>query len=122
MRLRIRLIALSLFLAACPSMASVGARGGISAEQVAALPPNEAASYELFTKKCSRCHSLARPLTAQIDEPGHWRHYVARMRRQPGSGISPADAEQILVFLEYWTKMRLDEGVVVTTSTVGGEP
>lgn len=101
----------------CPSMSAVGVRGGLPAERVATFPPEVQASYDLFTRRCSRCHSLARPLTAQITGREHWSRYVTRMRRQPGSGISPADGETILVFLEYWGTARGTD-----TSTTGGAP
>jgi hypothetical protein len=60
------------------------------------------ADYELFAHKCSMCHSLARPLTSNITDDEQWVLYVNRMRRQPGSGISPRDQEGILRFLRYY--------------------
>jgi hypothetical protein len=86
---------------------NLGRRGGLNAQQIEALPPDVAKSYDLFAHKCSRCHTLARPLSANITEVGHWREYVARMRRQSGSGISADDAETILVFLKYYTDEKL---------------
>ena len=52
------------------------------------LPENIRADYDVFAHKCSKCHSLARPLTANITDDEQWVLYVNRMRRQPGSGIS----------------------------------
>jgi hypothetical protein len=66
------------------------------------LPENVRADYQLFAHKCSKCHSLARPLTANITDDEQWVLYVNRMRRQPGSGISPQDQEGILRFLRYY--------------------
>jgi hypothetical protein len=66
------------------------------------LPENVRADYELFAHKCSKCHSLARPLTSNITDDEQWVLYVNRMRRQPGSGISPRDQEGILRFLRYY--------------------
>lgn len=97
----------ALLVAACSG--AVGARGGLSDVEVAKLPPNVAESYELFAHRCSRCHTLARPLSAQIRDLDHWRLYVTRMRRQPGSGISEADAEKILIFLDYYSKDKYGE-------------
>jgi hypothetical protein len=51
---------------------------------------------------CSKCHSLARPLTSNITDDEQWVLYVNRMRRQPGSGISRADQDGILRFLKYY--------------------
>jgi len=66
------------------------------------LPENVRADYEVFATKCSKCHSLARPLQAGITDDEQWVMYVKRMRRQPGSGISPHDEEVILRFLRYY--------------------
>lgn len=66
------------------------------------IPDNVRADYEIFAHKCSKCHSLARPLTANITDDEQWVLYVNRMRRQPGSGISRDDQEHILRFLMYY--------------------
>ena len=61
------------------------------------------ANFDTFARRCSKCHSLARPLVAGVTEVTHWDHYVARMVRQPGSGITPRDVPEILAFLYYYT-------------------
>lgn len=66
------------------------------------LPENIRADYEVFAHKCSKCHSLARPLSANITDDEQWVLYVNRMRRQPASGISYVDQEAILRFLRYY--------------------
>ncbi len=104
-------VLLALGLLACIG-GGVGARGGLSEQRVAGLEPEVSEAYALFARKCSRCHSLARPLSAQVDSMDHWRAYVARMRRNPGSGISPADGDRILVFLEWWMTHRGAEPAV----------
>ena len=68
---------------------------------------SEFSAYRVFAVRCSRCHTLARPLNARIDDPQHWIRYVARMRRQPGSGISRADTAPILRFLHYYSTSTL---------------
>lgn len=67
------------------------------------IPGEVRADYDVFAQRCSKCHSLARPLQSGIDDDDFWRSYVARMRRQPGSGISPEDATVILRFLHYYS-------------------
>ena len=62
--------------------------------------------YALFAQRCSKCHSLARPLTSGIDDDEYWKRYVERMRRQPGSGISPEDEPPILRFLHYYSEQQ----------------
>ena len=66
------------------------------------MPENIRADYALFANRCSKCHSLARPLTSNITDDEQWVLYVNRMRRQPGSGISRTDQEGILRFLKYY--------------------
>jgi hypothetical protein len=67
------------------------------------LPTEVQPDYALFAQRCSKCHSLARPLTSGIDEDPYWVDYVARMRRQPASGIAETDVPGILRFLHYFS-------------------
>jgi hypothetical protein len=71
---------------------------------VDALPPAVRADYEVFAQRCSKCHSLARPLNSGIEDDEFWKMYVARMRRQPGSGISVEDTVGILRFLSFYSR------------------
>jgi hypothetical protein len=70
---------------------------------VSTLPESVRPDYAVFAQRCSKCHSLARPLTSGIDEDDYWRTYVAKMRRQPESGISQDDTVVILRFLHYFS-------------------
>jgi hypothetical protein len=83
-------------LAGCPT-------GRIVEPEAAWVSPQAHADYELFALRCSKCHSLARPLNSGIDEDEYWRMYVDKMRRQPGSGISEDDAFIILRFLHVYS-------------------
>ena len=71
------------------------------------LPVELRADYAVFAQRCSKCHSLARPLNSGISDENYWSLYVARMRRQPGSGISQEDAGPILRFLHYYSLEQL---------------
>jgi hypothetical protein len=71
------------------------------------MPAEVRADYAVFAQRCSKCHSLARPLNSGITDEGYWALYVARMRRQPASGISPEDAPRILRFLHYYSLEQL---------------
>jgi hypothetical protein len=64
--------------------------------------PEARADFDTFALRCSKCHSLARPLNSGIDDDEYWKIYVAKMRRQPGSGISLNDAEATLRFLHFY--------------------
>lgn len=84
---------------------------------VATVPTALRDDYELFARRCSRCHSLSRPLNARIDSPTHWSEYVTRMRRMPGSGIAPDEVPALLRFLTWYSAARRsspDGGVGVT--------
>jgi hypothetical protein len=97
---RALLLAISIYAATSVVACSAGRSEGL---QVASLPVDIRPDYELFAERCSKCHSLARPLESGISDDTFWKEYVERMRRQPGSGISPADEVQILRFLHYYS-------------------
>jgi hypothetical protein len=82
------------------------------------LPADVRADYTVFAQRCSKCHSLARPLSSGITDDRYWALYVARMRRQPASGISPEDAPRILRFLHYYSldQLRKREPVPAASS------
>ena len=81
-----------------------GCSGGHGDDPLASFATTSAAAdYTLFTIRCSKCHSLSRPLNSGIDSDDYWRLYVAKMRRQPGSGISEDDAVAILRFLHVYS-------------------
>jgi hypothetical protein len=75
--------------------------------EVASLPEQARDDYEVFAQRCSKCHSLARPLDSGITDDGFWHEYVERMRRQPGSGISREDEVPILRFLHQYSMDQL---------------
>jgi hypothetical protein len=81
------------------------ARRGDSVD-VSKYPPDIQQAYEVFANRCGRCHTLARPLNARISDPQHWVRYVARMRRQPGSGIDHSNADVIVKFLLFYHRVR----------------
>ena len=62
-------------------------------------------AYERFTNKCSRCHTVARPINSTFT-PEEWRKYVYKMMRKPGSGLTPRTAEEIIRFLIYDAQHR----------------
>jgi len=98
-RHRAMLILVALVLAC----AATAAGDGLDPAQ---LPAEVRDDYAVFARRCSKCHSLARPLYSTIDHDSWWEAYVNRMRRQPGSGIAPGDVAPILRFLHYYTLTR----------------
>jgi len=84
--------------------AACGRQGGRVTQNQ--LPPEVRADYQVFTRNCGKCHSLARALNAPIRDVRQWDAYVAKMMRTPGSGISGREAPDILRFLYYHTRQR----------------
>lgn len=72
---------------------------------VTAYPVKMQETYKLFTNKCSRCHTVARPINSTFTSE-EWRKYVYKMMRKPGSGLTPKIAEQITEFLIYDAQHR----------------
>jgi hypothetical protein len=89
-------IAIAAALAGCPSHPTEGL-------DPSRLPGDVRGDYAVFAQRCSKCHSLSRPLDSGIDDDAYWKAYVERMRRMPGSGISLRDEEVILRFLHYYS-------------------
>lgn len=76
---------------------------------VSQYPPEIRDAYKVFAVRCSRCHTLARPLNARIRDPQQWVRYVQRMRLNPASGINAKNGEIILRFLLYYMHEREKE-------------
>ncbi len=61
--------------------------------------------YKLFARKCSRCHTLARPVNSVFLGEA-WRKYVYKMMKKPGAGLTPKVADEIIEFLIYDSQAR----------------
>jgi hypothetical protein len=72
---------------------------------VSNYPPEMQERYKLFERKCSRCHTLARPINSTFVGEA-WRKYVYKMMRKPGSGLTPKTADTIIEFLIYDSQVR----------------
>jgi hypothetical protein len=73
---------------------------------VSKYPPEIQENYKLFSKKCTHCHTLARPINSDYALPDEWSRYVKRMMRKPDSQISADEAKKIYEFLVYDSKIR----------------
>ena len=73
---------------------------------VSKYPADMQANYKLFSKKCTHCHTLARPINCEFALPDEWSRYVKRMMRKPDSQISADEAKKIYEFLVYDSKTR----------------
>ncbi|MBI4376167.1 MAG: hypothetical protein HY549_06915 [Elusimicrobia bacterium] len=77
---------------------------------VTAYPDAQKQNYETFRRACSQCHTTARPLNAPISAASDWKRYVRRMhirtKSKPQATLSPADAQRIVDFLVFDSKLR----------------
>lgn len=73
---------------------------------VSKYPKDMQERYKVFAKKCSNCHTLARPINSDFVLDEEWERYVKRMMRKSGTLISPEEGKQIFEFLAYDSKIR----------------
>ena len=75
---------------------------------VGAYPAPQQAAYKVFSTKCSKCHTIARPINTMMKRD-EWERYVKRMMHKPNSGISDAQGKQIFDFLVFDETERKDK-------------
>jgi hypothetical protein len=75
---------------------------------VSKYPPEMQSAYKLFSSKCSKCHTIARPINTKMLRP-EWERYVKRMMHKPNSGISDKQGKEIFDFLVYDQVNRKDK-------------
>ena len=75
---------------------------------VSAYPAPQQAAYKVFSTKCSKCHTIARPINTMMTRD-EWSRYVKRMMHKPNSGISYSQGKQIFDFLAFDQVERKDK-------------
>ena len=75
---------------------------------VSGYPAPTQAAYKLFSSKCSKCHTIARPLNTMMKRD-EWERYVKRMMHKPNSGIGDNQGKDIFEFLVYDQTNRKDK-------------
>jgi hypothetical protein len=75
---------------------------------VSGYPAPMQAAYKLFSGKCSKCHTIARPINTMMKRD-EWERYVKRMMHKPNSGISDNQGKQIFDFLIFDQTTRKDK-------------
>ncbi len=75
---------------------------------VSAYPQELRSAYKLFTTKCSKCHTIARPINTMMSRE-EWERYVKRMMHKPNSGISDKQGKEIFDFIMYDQVNRKDK-------------
>jgi hypothetical protein len=109
----IRLIMLALIVAplillAQSSNVTLPQDKGPSKVDVSSYPAEQQKAYKLFTDKCSKCHTIARPINTSMTRE-EWERYVKRMMHKPNSGISDSQGKAIFEFLAYDQQTRKDK-------------
>ncbi|HEY1255082.1 MAG TPA: hypothetical protein VGF01_09910 [Terracidiphilus sp.] len=75
---------------------------------VSSYPPEQQKDYKIFVEKCSKCHTIARPINTAMATT-EWSRYVKRMMHKPNSGISDSQGKAIFDFLAYDQVNRKDK-------------
>ena len=75
---------------------------------VSAYPAPMQAAYKTFASKCSKCHTIARPINTMMKRD-EWERYVKRMMHKPNSGIGDNQGKQIFEFLVFDQTERKDK-------------
>jgi len=102
-------LALPLFLAAqTASNVTLPQDKGPDKINVSAYPADQQKGYKVFTEKCSKCHTIARPINTTMTK-AEWERYVKRMMHKPNSGISDSQGKTIFDFLAFDQESRKDK-------------
>lgn len=73
---------------------------------VSKYPKEQQENYKVFSEKCAKCHTLARPINSQYALPEEWTAYVDKMRHKKRSGIDDDSQKTITSFLIYDSSVR----------------
>jgi hypothetical protein len=74
---------------------------------VSKYPADMQKRYQVFAKKCSSCHTIARPINCEFALDDEWERYIKRMMRKAGPSLISADeGKQIFEFVTYDSKIR----------------
>ena len=99
---------LPLLLAAQQSNVTLPQDKGPDKIDVSAYPAPMQAAYKLFVGKCSKCHTIARPINTMMKRD-EWERYVKRMMHKPNSGINDNQGKQIFEFVVFDQTERKDK-------------
>ena len=103
-------LSMPLFLSAQTSNVTLPQDKGPAKIDVASFPAEQQKGYKVFADKCSKCHTIARPINTTMARP-EWERYVKRMMHKPNSGISDAQGKTIYEFLAYDQENRKDKNL-----------
>jgi hypothetical protein len=89
----------------------VKGRGAAMNFDAAGIPPQLQASYEMMSKKCTKCHTMERtviavqtgraPITGQPFDKQAIKAYGIKMLRKPNSDMNKQEIREVVVLLNY---------------------
>jgi hypothetical protein len=88
---------------------------------VSKYPADQKDAYALFSKKCSKCHSLARAINTPFVLPSEWERYIKRMVYKPDSKMTEDDGKNIYRFLVYDSSVRKADSLHVHLGNLTSE-
>jgi cytochrome c5 len=104
----IAILSAPLVMAAQSSNVTLPQDKGPSKIDVGSYPAEQQKAYKVFNDKCSKCHTIARPINTTMTKD-EWSRYVKRMMHKPNSGISDSQGKEIFEFLAYDQQNRKDK-------------
>ncbi|MBI5042729.1 MAG: c-type cytochrome [Nitrospirae bacterium] len=94
------------------------AQSDIPSVDISNYPIEAKEGYKIFSQKCVKCHSAAKPLNAPYSGDA-WKTSVYRMMRKEGSFITQKEADKIYAFLVQYSSNRK---IVQAVETKGLSP
>jgi hypothetical protein len=79
---------------------------GSATIDVSQYPTGIQENYKVFSRKCSQCHNLGRPINSDYVLPDEWSRCIGRMKHQSGSDISSSEERKLYDFLVFDSSIR----------------
>jgi len=79
---------------------------GSATIDVSQYPTGMQENYKVFSRKCSQCHNLGRPINSDYVLPDEWSHCIRRMKCQSGSDINSSEERKLYDFLVFDSSIR----------------
>lgn len=89
------------------------AQSDIPVVDISNYPQEAKEGYKIFSQKCIKCHSAAKPLNAPYSGEA-WKITVYRMMRKEGSFLTQKEADKIYAFLVQYSSSRKPAQAVET--------
>jgi cytochrome c5 len=114
------LVSVPLLMLAQSSNVTLPQDKGPATINVSSYPAEQQKGYKVFTDKCAKCHTIARPINTTMTK-AEWERYVKRMMHKPNSGISDTQGKTIYDFLAYDQENRKDKNPSVFFKSLSDE-